>query len=732
MTLEGIGMRIGAGDRNPKRRGAVAAVVAAVVAVVAAPAAVAAPGPAPTPPQRQLVAGGHVDLVTVLLENGALVVRGKSDSGPFDPAATTLNVTDAAKRPAPSSPAYSFLGVPGGTPIHVIPQTFQPDVLWAGWNTESVPRGALADNVVDLTLRAARGPGRVEVYVSGTDGPERVFSSHDPAVRTARVAVPTHAHANWAFTAPGVYELEFQASATSASGARLVSSPARYAVVVGPHSAVATTTTLSATGTPAGIELTSTVTGGPQSIDGGVPQGWVEFVRHTAAGDEVVAHEALRGGSASLALPVDAEALAFTAHFVPAAGDLVARSQSPPAANPGAPSGAVVTGVRNSYTQGEKITATALVTPQRPGHTVTWWTRKAGVTTERGTGEVLALTTSLDLHGAELAFDVRDQSGTTVVSARPVVLDVRAGVPTTTPPAPTTTPPGTTTAAPPKDASPATATTQACVPTTVTRTVPPGEVEVVTDGHFDFGPIVEGGAFSARVKDDRQGTPAYRDPASYVFHLGDATRATPPPGSGLDFLGSGPVWTIPLTQRSGVPWLGWNTQHPSVLAAVDSNVTLTLDKLDGPGELAVYGQDPFGGVGDRYFGTVAGFPRATTVPVGQSGVHVHAVWAFTKPGSYSATFSVSGSIDGRQAAAKTTLAFHVGPGDPKAARTGTPVVEQVGRTADGKECTLPSGLASTGLDGSAVAGLVVAAALLIPLGFLLTNLATLAGVRRRR
>ena len=716
-------MRVRAGGRNPKRRGAVAAVVAAALAVMAAPAA-AAPGPAPEPPQRQLIAGGHVDLATVQLENGALAVRGKSDSGPFDPATTTLHVTDAAKRPAPSSPAYGFLGVPGGTPIHVIPQTFQADVLWAGWNTESVPRGALAGDTLDLTLRAARGPGRVEVYLSGTDGPERVFSSQDLAVRMARIAVPTHAHANWAFTAPGVYELEFEASATTTAGARLISPPARYAVVVGPRNPVATTTTLAVTSTPAGIELTGAVT-----TTGGAPQGWVEFVRHTATGDEVVAHEPVSGGTATSVLAADSEALAFSARFVPLADDLVARSQSPPVTNPGAPAGAVVTGVRDIYLQGEKITATALVTPQRPGHTATWWTRKTGTRTERGTGDVLTLTADPDLQGAELGFDLRDQSGTTVVSARPVALNVRSAEPTTTPPP---TPTTTTSSTPAKNPPPATTTTPACVPTAVTRTVPPGKVEVVTDGHFDFGPVVEGGAFSAQVKDDRQGSPVFRDPASYVFHLGDAARATPPPGSGLDFLGPGPVWTIPLTQRSGVPWLGWNTQHPSVLAAVKNDITLTLDKVDGPGELAVYGQDPFGGVGDRYFGTVAGFPRATTVPVGQSGVHVHAVWAFTKPGSYAVTFAIGGSIDGRQASAKSTLTFHVGPGDPKTARTGTPVVEQVGRTADGKECALPSGLASTGLDGFAVAGLVVAAGLLIPLGFLFINLATLAGVRRRR
>lgn len=118
-----------------------------------------------------------------------------------------------------------------------------------------------------------------------------------------------------------------------------------------------------------------------------------------------------------------------------------------------------------------------------------------------------------------------------------------------------------------------------------------------------------------------------------MFHLDDTARTTPPAGAGYDSLGVGPVWTIPLTQRSGVPWLGWNTQHPSVLARITGDVTMPLEEVRGPGRLAVYGQDPFGGVGDRHFGTVDGSPRATTVPVGRSGVHVHGVWAFTAPGA---------------------------------------------------------------------------------------------------
>ena len=719
-------------------RAATALLLTAAVSGATPTAAVADEGPAPTPPQRQLLATGHADLVSVFLEAGSLVVAGQSDvdrvATRFDPSRTTVNVTDAALRPAPGSPAYDFLGVPAGTPVHVVPQAFQPGVLWAGWNTESVPRGALVGDAVDVTLREVRGPGRVEVYLSGVDGPERVWSSHDPGLRTLRVAVPTHAHANWAFTAPGVYELEFAASATASSGAPLNSAPARYVVVVGPLTATPTTTSLDVAGTVGGLRLTGRVTGGPPHLHGGVPTGWVEFHGHHAGGDEVVGHVAVHDGQAVLEVPDDVTALAHTARFVPAVADLVAPSRSPAVANPRAPPGAAVVGVRDRYAVGETITATALVTPPRPGHTVAWWTRKGTIATPRGTDETLALAATADLDGAHLGFDLVAPDGRTVTSARTVALRVTQapGPTTTTTAAPTTAPSPTTAPEAPPVEPPTNSTAAPCVPTEVTRTSEPGVAEVVTDGHFDYGPVVESGSLTARVKDDRDGTPVWRDPAGYVFHLTDAARTTPPAGPGYDFLGSGPVWTIPLTQQPGVPWIGWNTQHPSVPAAVAGDITMTLEGLVGPGRLAVYGQDPFGGVGARHFGTVEGFPRSTTVPVGRSGVHVHAVWAFTAPGAYSATFSFSGTVDGRPLSARSTLAFHVGPGDPTAARTAPEVVETVGRTADGRECALGTpGLASTGLGGEHLLGLAVAAVLLIPLGLLLTSLATLAAARRR-
>ncbi|WP_447002006.1 TIGR03773 family transporter-associated surface protein [Saccharothrix isguenensis] len=697
--------------------------------------AMADEGPAPTPPQRQSLSTGHADLVSVFLEAGSLVVAGQSDVDRvvtrFDPARTTVNVTDAALRPAPGSPAYAFLGVPAGTPVHVVPQAFHPGVLWAGWNTESVPRGALAGDAVDITLREVRGPGRVEVYLSGVDGPERVWSSHDPGLRTLRVAVPTHAHANWAFTAPGVYELEFAASATASSGAPLTSAPARYVVAVGPHTTTPTTTTLDVTDTGNGSRLTGRVAGGPAHLHGGVPAGWIEFHAHHPDHDEVVGHVAVGGGQAVLEVPDNATALAHTARFVPEVADLVAPSWSPAVANPRAPPGTAVVGVRDRYALGETITATALVTPPRPDHTVAWWTREGTTTTPRGTGETLAITATTDLDGAELGFDLVDPEGNTAASAQAVDLrvDPTATPTTSTTPVPTTAPLPTTVPDTPPSAPPSTGTAAPCVATEVTRTSEAGAAEVVADGHFDYGPVVENGALTASIEDDRDGTPAWRDPAGYVFHLTDAARTTPPAGSGHDFLGPGPVWTIPLTQSPGVPWIGWNTQHPSVPAALAGDITMTLESLEGPGRLAVYGQDPFGSVGTRHFGTVEGFPRSTTVPVGRSGVHVHAVWAFTAPGAYSADFSFSGTVDGRPLSAKSTLAFHVGPGEPAAAAA---VVETVGRTASGQECALGApGLASTGLGGEHLPGLAVAAALLIPLGLLLTSLATLAAARRR-
>jgi len=166
------------------------------------------------------------------------------------------------------------------------------------------------------------------------------------------------------------------------------------------------------------------------------------------------------------------------------------------------------------------------------------------------------------------------------------------------------------------------------------------------------------------------------------------------------------VWSIGQTQQPGIPWLGWNTQHPSVLSGISGPVTLTLSSVDGPGDLAVYMSGVFGGIGERVFDTVGG-PRSTSVPL---NTHAHGNWTFTAPGVYAVTITESATTTaGQKVSASATLRFFVGSGDPRTAAPTTTVTDWVGRTASGADCDLsaeqraklPKSSGSTG-GGSAV------------------------------
>ncbi|NHC23471.1 hypothetical protein G6553_09850 [Nocardioides sp. IC4_145] len=181
----------------------------------------------------------------------------------------------------------------------------------------------------------------------------------------------------------------------------------------------------------------------------------------------------------------------------------------------------------------------------------------------------------------------------------------------------------------------------------------------VTDGHFDFGPRVEGGRLVARVKDDRTQPPAWVDPSSVTFVLGDAAEQHVPAGPTYGFLGAAgdPIWLMPQTQASGIPWLGWNTQDEGLRSAATGTVRFTLDAVSGPGRLAVYLTDSFGGVGEKVFGNIAGFPSSVEVPL---NVHAHGNWAFTAPGTYRVSFTISADLASGRVSDRASLTFQVG------------------------------------------------------------------------
>jgi surface-anchored protein len=246
--------------------------------------------------------------------------------------------------------------------------------------------------------------------------------------------------------------------------------------------------------------------------------------------------------------------------------------------------------------------------------------------------------------------------------------------PTTTPPtaAPTSAPPAptprpTTTPSPSPTTSPKSSptlkpciTTPAPTPTSAPTTTSAPAGTTLTSGHADYAVRLEGGSLTSRLKDGtKAGDPVWRDPESVTIRLTSAAAAKAP-GGAFSFLGAAgtPIWQIPQTQKPGVVWLGWNTEELTAAQVYGGRVDWRLDKVTGPGALAVFEFDSFGQP-KIIFNTADGVPDTYRVPL---GTHAHGNWAFTKAGTYKATFTHSATLaNGKQTADTATVTFIVGP-----------------------------------------------------------------------
>jgi len=250
----------------------------------------------------------------------------------------------------------------------------------------------------------------------------------------------------------------------------------------------------------------------------------------------------------------------------------------------------------------------------------------------------------------------------------------------------------------------------AAVKKTVTRSAGQS-VAIATEGHFDWGVQLQSGKLISSLKDDRSAPATWVDPSSIVMAVGDKANTTAP--AGMEFIAKGgtKVWLIGATQVPGVPWLGVNTMHESIINGTTGPVHMHLDKVSGPGKMAVFMSGTFGGgVGQRVFDNVGG-PTGYTVP---ANTHAHPNWVFTAPGHYTVTVTQSATTkSGKKLSATGILHFAVGinaspvaaslgkvPASPKADQNADPGYTIVGRTPDGKPCDLKAaGLPGSGENG---------------------------------
>ena len=186
------------------------------------------------------------------------------------------------------------------------------------------------------------------------------------------------------------------------------------------------------------------------------------------------------------------------------------------------------------------------------------------------------------------------------------------------------------------------------------------EASEIAVGHVDLGPRLIDGQWRAGLRHDAESGAVWCDPNQTVLRVNDAAIMTAPDSADYPFLADvagKPVYVVPQTQNPGVVWLGWNTQDPAVTATIDRGLTMRVGPVSGPGRAWLFLQS-------GTFGKPLLLADSGAAPGDvwiDSGTHVHANWAFSAPGTYTATVTFLGTTTaGEAVSASTTLRFAVG------------------------------------------------------------------------
>ena len=191
------------------------------------------------------------------------------------------------------------------------------------------------------------------------------------------------------------------------------------------------------------------------------------------------------------------------------------------------------------------------------------------------------------------------------------------------------------------------------------------EASEISVGHVDLGPRLIDGQWRAGLRHDAESGAVWRDPNQTVLRVSDAAIMTAPDSADYPFLADvagKPVYVVPQTQNPGVVWLGWNTQDPAVTATIDRGLTMRVGPVSGPGRAWLFLQS-------GTFGKPLLLADSGAAPGDvwiDSGTHVHANWAFSAPGTYTATVTFLGTTTAGEAVAASCASSQAFAPDPAA------------------------------------------------------------------
>ena len=201
----------------------------------------------------------------------------------------------------------------------------------------------------------------------------------------------------------------------------------------------------------------------------------------------------------------------------------------------------------------------------------------------------------------------------------------------------------------------------------------PGTETTIDHGHVDLGLQVIDGQADFLARDDSAEKPIWRELDDVVFDIGDDAQLTLPDDKAFSFVGADPgsdVWVVPQTEQANVPWLGWNTQAPSLNENVDRGLTMEFLGHQGPGDFSLFLQNGGFEPPQLLWSTADASTEGFWVDL---GTHTHANWVFTEPGIHQVrvrmTGEGTGDSSGSEVSAEATLTFAVGGGtDPAEAQ----------------------------------------------------------------
>lgn len=569
-----------------------------------------------------VIAGVHTEMLNAFLDGNQFTLATLADTGPgqqgrFNPARTVFHLPDVEDAHTTVAAGYDYIA-PEGTDIFYIPSTRTRGLLYPGLGAEGIRPGALKNNTINLELVRSSVPegGRAEVFTeSGRDNP-RVFSTND-RLAPHTITAGGHEHLSWAFTRAGIYQLTFRATATLADGTP-VSSEATYTIAVG-------------TNAEDGFKLLNAQNAAKEATKGATSEA-TTTPEATSTATESATSSASTSTSSSAEAGASAEASASTGIR---RVDASVNGQN--AAQVTDPNGAKAAANGEQVSQGGS------------GVTAISGTDNTNNGSDKGESKGGNSRSVKGSNAQNVTAPGNNSGGGILSSGLPGSLNQQCIA----------------TEVPAEDAKDSKQNAQAAqaptgIPTlAVVNTAEHSGREEVTHGHFDVGPVLNGGNLTSSVKDDRTSPARHVSPGALEFVLNDAAKLNLPAGM-EDIAPAGtPVHMIGATQQQGVPWLGWSTQDPELLKQLDGPVTMSLNGFEGPGTLSTFLSGNFGSAGQKVFDSRSG--GSFQVP---ANTHQHSNWVFTAEGRYTVTIGWTARLkNGQQVSSESVLHFTVGNPD---------------------------------------------------------------------